>query len=407
MLQWVETKVSVSALKPYERNPRTITKAAYEKLKDSLKFNGYHQRIIATRDLRIIGGHMRIKALQELGFLEIAVLIPNEDITDEQFKRILIQDNLPFGTFDMEILSADFELPQLLEWGMPEDWLIGMKKKDFDDEAGNETPELQVEAISKPGDLWKLGPHRLLCGDATDGIAVLRLLNGVKPNLMVTDPPYGVEYDADWRNKRLREDGTPIGGRAIGKVENDDQADWREAFALFPGNIVYAWCASLSSDIAITALESCGFKRRAQIIWAKNNFAIGRGDYQWQHEPCWYAVKNKGDWHGDRSQTTLWNIPKPQKSETGHSTQKPVECMRKPMLNNSSEGQTVYDPFLGSSTSIIAAEQCGRVCFGLEISPAYADLGVRRWQQFTQKKAVLDGTEKTFDEIEKDRFGVP
>jgi DNA modification methylase len=151
-------------------------------------------------------------------------------------------------------------------------------------------------------------------------------------------------------------------------------------------------------------LEDAGFQIRSQIIWAKPRFVISRGHYHWQHETCWYAVKKgaTGHWSGDRSQTTLWQIAHP-KSETGHGTQKPVECMRRPIENNSSPGQAIYEPFSGSGTTIVAAEQTGRICLCLEISPAYVDVSVKRWQNFTGDAAVLDGDGRTFDQIAADR----
>jgi DNA modification methylase len=204
---------------------------------------------------------------------------------------------------------------------------------------------------------------------------------------MVTDPPYGVEYDAKWREDA----GVNGPGAAKGKVLNDDRADWTEAWALFPGDVAYVWHAGLYASTVAESLIKCGFNMRSQIIWAKSNFAMSRGDYHWQHEPCWYAVKKaaKGHWAGDRKQTTIWNIPKPQKSETGHSTQKPVECMKRPIENNSSIGQAVYEPFSGSGTTIIACEMTGRVCYAIELNPAYVDIAVKRWEQFTGQKATL------------------
>ncbi len=152
-------------------------------------------------------------------------------------------------------------------------------------------------------------------------------------------------------------------------------------------------------------MEAAGFEIRCQIIWAKQVFAIGRGDYHWQHEPCWYAVRKgkTGHWSGDRKQTTLWEIDKPQKSETGHSTQKPVECMARPMLNNSVPGDSVYEPFSGSGTTIIAGEMHGRRVLAVELNPAYVDVAVRRWQDFTGKTATLEGDGRPFAEIEAAR----
>lgn len=399
LINWTERTVDVKALQPYERNPRRITKEAFEKLKASLRDNGYHQRCIVTPDLRVIGGHMRIKALTELGIKQVPVLVPDRELTVDEFRRMLVQDNLAFGEFDLEILSADFEVPELLDWGFPEALLGDFAKGGMDGLTDpDDVPELRAEAISRPGDVWMLNTHRLMCGDSTSADNVAALLAGAKPGLMVTDPPYGVEYDADWRNQSLRADGTPIGGRATGKVKNDEQCDWREAWALFPGNVAYVWHASYFTGQVQQSLEVVGFETRASIIWAKSHAAIGRGHYHWQHEPCWYMVRKggTGNWAGDRKQTTLWHIDKPQKSETGHSTQKPVECMRRPIENNSNPGQAIYEPFSGSGTTLIAAEQTGRPCYAMEISPEYVDMAVRRWQLFTGLRAKLESTGEEF-----------
>jgi DNA modification methylase len=199
---------------------------------------------------------------------------------------------------------------------------------------------------------------------ATD---VERVLGSVKPLLMVTDPPYGVEYDPSWRNKS-----GASATKRTGKVLNDDRADWREAWALFPGDVAYVWHGALHAGEVAESLEVSGFKIRSQIIWAKDRLVLSRGDYHWQHEHCLYAVKKtgKGHWAGDRKQTTLWQIAnKDQDAETVHGTQKPVECMRRPTLSNSSPGHAVYEPFMGSGTTLIAAETTGRVCHGIELNP--------------------------------------
>jgi len=199
--------------------------------------------------------------------------------------------------------------------------------------------------------------------------------------------------------------GGTIGARAVGKVVNDDRADWREAWALFPGSVAYIWHAGTKAGIVQDSLAACGFETRSQIIWAKNNFAIGRGHYHCKHEPCWYVVRkgSTASWVGDHSQTTLWQIDKNLKSETGHGTQKPVECMRRPIENNASPGQAVYEPFSGSGTTIIAAEMTGRVCHAIEIAPAYVDVAVKRWQEFTGQQAVLDGDGRSFDSVAAQR----
>ena len=266
----------------------------------------------------------------------------------------------------------------------------------------DDVPEAPDAPVARPGDIWRLGEHRLACGDCTDAGTVRALLGADGPNLMVTDPPYGVAYDPEWRNERGLGD-----TKRRGKVLNDERADWREAWALFPGSIAYVWHAALHSAEVYESLSATGFAIRTQIIWAKSRLVIGRGDYHWQHEPCWYAVRDRGNWTGDRKQTSLWSIDgKNEDANTVHGTQKPVECMRRPMLNNSNRGDLVYEPFMGSGTTLIAAETVGRICLGIELNPAYVDVAIRRWEDFSGHQAELiagsepgDHIGKTFAEV--------
>jgi DNA modification methylase len=240
--------------------------------------------------------------------------------------------------------------------------------------------------------LWRLGEHWLLCGSATSGTDVPRLMAaaGGHPALMVTDPPYGVDYDPEWRNRA----GVSTTART-GKVTNDDRVDWREAWALFPGTVAYVWHAGRLGAQVIESLDAAGFKLRAHIVWAKRRLVLGRGDYHWQHEPCFYAVRGKAHWQGARDQSTVWEVGGGEGDEaTVHGTQKPVEVMRRPMLNNSGRGDLVYDPFMGSGSTIIAAETVERRCLGIELEPAYCDLTVERWQQFTGGKACRESSSK-------------
>lgn len=228
---------------------------------------------------------------------------------------------------------------------------------------------------------------------------------------MVTDPPYGVDYDPAWRNSADRSTkikGRKIGATAVGRVQNDTRADWREAWAMFEGAVVYVWHAGLHGAIVADSLQSCGFVIRSQIIWNKHVHIIGRGDYHWKHEPCWYAVRkgepgrfNRKGAEG-RTQNTMWDIDH-RASDSGHGTQKPVECMARPIRNNSRPGDAVYDPFLGSGTTMIAAEMERRRCIGIDIDPIYVDVAVLRWQAFTGKEATLEGDGRTFAEIAAER----
>jgi DNA modification methylase len=290
--------------------------------------------------------------------------------------------------FDFDLLLTGFSDDELSK-------LLAEKTEGNTDP--DEIPEAPIDPIAKPGDVWLLGKHRLVCGDSTDADTVAKALNGVSPHLMVTDPPYGVEYDPAWREKA----GVAASGTAKGKVLNDDKADWREAWALFPGDVAYVWHAGLYAGVVGDSLAACDLMLRSQIIWDKGQLVLSRGDYHWEHEPCWYAVKKgaKGHWAGDRKQTTVWHIAKPKKNETGHGTQKPVECMKRPIENNSSPGQAVYEPFSGSGTTIIAGEMTGRAIHAIELNPAYVDVAVKRWQDFTGHEALLEGDGRTFAEI--------
>lgn len=253
----------------------------------------------------------------------------------------------------------------------------------------DEVPDVPEEPITKPGDLWILGEHRLLCGDSTKIEDVSVVLSGSIPFLCVTDPPYGVNYDPNWRNIEAAKGNLPYSASRIGKVLNDDRDNWKEAWDLFPGDVLYSWHpAGATSLVHAKAIQDSGFVIRMQIIWAKSNFPIGRGDYHVRHEPCWYAVRKgrPAQRTDDRTQTTLWQINLDKNVDGGHSTQKPVECMARPIRNH--EPCEVYDPFLGSGTTLIACEQLGRMCYGMEIDPHYCDVIVKRWENFTGKKAV-------------------
>ena len=232
-----------------------------------------------------------------------------------------------------------------------------------------------------------------MCGDSTSPKCVAELLSGDVPHLMVTDPPYGVNYDPGWRDdygpSASFADKLPpnsFGTRARGKVVNDDRVDWADAFRQFPGDVAYVWHAGVFASHVADSLKTVGFDIRSQIIWVKQHFVFSRGDYHWQHEPCWYAVRKgkTGHYCGDRKQTTVLDIANnnpmggEKEEQTGHGTQKPVECMRRPIQNNSTPGESVYDPFLGSGTTMVAAEQTGRICYGMELEPKYVAIILQR-----------------------------
>lgn len=412
-------------LVPYERNTRKHSPVAIQKLARIIGELGWTVPILLDGD-DIVAGHKRRLAAQLIyadggrirtpGGVELPDgTVPCIDVTgwsEEQRRAYIIADNQTTldSEWDGEMLRLElawlddagtdmtltgFDGAQLTRL------LIGDGKEGNTDP--DDTPEPEEVPVTRTGDVWQMGDHVLICGDSTDPDVVSRLLGDEHPHLMVTDPPYGVEYDPSWRNQA-----GAAKTKRTGKVLNDDRADWREAWALFPGDVAYVWHGALHAATVAESLVAAGFAVRSQIIWAKDQLVLSRGDYHWQHEPCWYAVKKTGNghWAGDRKQTTLWHISsKDQDTATVHGTQKPVECMRRPILNNSSPGQAVFEPFMGSGTTLIAAEMTGRRCFAVELNPVYVDVAVRRWEAFTGLEAILIETGGTFSEVTEQRLG--
>lgn len=425
----------INRMIPYADNPRKNDHAVKKMAAAMLKF-GCRVPILVKSTGEIIDGHLRFKAAKHAMLTEMPV-IPCDDMTPEQIRafRISVNKMAELAVWDFELLQKEISLLgcnadefELLGFNIDEIERINKNintKKGLTDE--NALPDEQNKPVAKLGDLWKLGQHKIICGSCTDADVVNRLFAGSRPHLMVTDPPYGVEYDPSWRSKT--KDGRNYGKQnkdlQLINVLNDDQPDWLDAWNLFPGDVAYVWHAGIHADVVADSLLDCHFELRSQIIWAKSNLVISRGHYHCQHEPCWYAVRKgkNAHWNGSRKRstlwrnindclregeevfirridaeiihaisgdhTTIWEIPKPQKSETGHSTQKPVECMRRPILNNSKTGEAVYDPFVGSGTTIIAAEQTNRICYAAELNPVCVDMAIKRWENFTGSKAIL------------------
>ncbi|MGG5890588.1 site-specific DNA-methyltransferase [Falsiroseomonas sp. HC035] len=405
----------VARLASYAANARMHSDAQVAQLAASIAEFGFNVPVLVDDASVLIAGHGRVMAAKALG-LDAVPTIKLGHLTDAQARAYRLADNqlALTSTWDEALLAAELRDLRLEEFDLG---LTGFDQEMLDrllaeaDKGGAAVnagdldapaPEPPVVPVSRPGDLWLLGPHRILCGDATSAADVGRLLSGAVPHLMITDPPYGVNYDPEWRNAA----GLSATMRT-GKVANDDRADWRQAWALFPGDVAYVWHAGVHSRTVIESLEAAGFAIRSQIVWAKSRFVLGRGDYHWQHEPCLYAVRKgaTGRWQGARDQATLWAISNAgdEDAATVHGTQKPVECMRRPILNNSAAGDAIYDPFLGSGTTLVAAEATGRICYASDVDPRYVDVAVQRWQRVTGRTAVLAGTDRGFGQIALDR----
>jgi DNA modification methylase len=374
----------IENIKTNPKNPRVIKDEKFAKLVQSLKdFPQMLEKrpLVCFTDtdgkLVVLGGNMRLKAAKEIGLKELPVIIA-DDWTEEQKAQFLIKDNVGFGEWNWDELQSDWDVEQFADWGLDIPQQFEVKAEAEEDDF--DVPEGGIETDIVLGDLFEIGQHRLLCGSSTESDAVNKLLNGKEPYLMVTDPPYGVDYKPEWRSEAMPQKNDAEHGRSIGKVKNDKNADWTEAWALSPSKVAYVYHADKFSGIVQKSLEDCDFDIRCQIVWVKSHFAIGRGDYHHKHEPCWYAVKkgNKGNWASDRKQTTVWEIAKPQKNETGHSTQKPIDCMGKAIANHDGD---VHDPFLGSGTTMVAAHQLNRKCYGMELDPKYCQVIIDRMRK--------------------------
>ena len=387
---------------PYAGNPRRIPAAAVRAVAQSIQRYGFRQPIVVDAEGVIIVGHTRLQAATQLGLKTVPVHVA--DLTPAQAAAYRLGDNRTgeLAEWDDQALAAELSalaassdadlsaLSEMTAFDTRElDRVLGRSKGQTDPDA---VPDPPAEPVTKPGDVWVLGRHRLLCGNATSADDVGRLLDGVSPTLMVTDPPYGVRYDPTWRD----DCGGTFVNAAVGmrgSVTNDDVVQWQEAWAWFPGDVAYVWHAGIHAADVSQQLASVGFTTRAQIVWRKPHFILSRGHYHWQHEPCWYAVRQgrTAHWVGDRSQSTVWDIAGMNpaggggEAKLGHGTQKPVECMERPLRNH--EGD-VYDPFVGSGTTLIAAERQGRACYALEIEPRYVDMTVARWEAYTGQTAV-------------------
>jgi len=363
--------------------------------------------------IEIVDGHLRVKAARKLGMTTIPVVFC-DDWTEAQVKgfRLLVNRSATWATWADELVAPELADLDALDFDLS---LTGFDPFEIDefffpgaaDPSANEAPELPKTAVTQLGDLWICDSHRILAGDATSPEAVAKLYGTERPKLLLTDPPYGVNYDPNWRER------AGLGRtQQTGLVKNDDRADWTDAYKLFPGNVAYLWHAGVHAAEVAASLEAAGFRIRAQIVWVKQHFALSRGDDHWKHEPCWYAVREgkSANWCGDRKQSTVWEVANlnpfggsNEEPTTGHGTQKPVEVIRRPILNNTRLNDIVYDPFLGSGTTLIAAELTDRACYGIEIDPCYVDLIVTRWQDLTGKKAILENDGRTFEQVAEER----
>ena len=414
--------VPIDLLRPDPANPRRISEEELDALERSLRQFGFVQPILARKEDRtVIGGHQRLVAARRLGLATVPVTYL--DLSVEQARLLNLALNKISGSWDDALLarlladlqsSPDVDL-SLSGFGEDEikDLLRSLETREKREQVESfDLTEALEEATraprAKPGDLWVLGDHRLLCGDSTDPDAVTRLLAGAEPKLLATDPPYGVSLDGSWRDGVYNALGPAERtymrqkGARNTTMSGDTRVDWSEAFELVPSLAVgYVWHAGVHAAEVAAGLERIGFEIVAQVIWDKGLFAMGRSWYHWSHEPCW-VVRKKGAkvrFLGTRDQATIWHAPSPKMIMAGsneprldHPTQKPLILFETPIRNHLKGGEALYEPFCGSGTALIAAERCGARAYALEIDPIYVDVALARWERFSGQVAErVDG----------------
>lgn len=390
----------ISDLTPDPKNANKGTQRGRGLLESSLREFGAGRSILLDKHGRIIAGNKTVEVAADIG-LDDVIVVPSDGHTlvavqrtdldlerDASAKRLAIADNRTAEVgldWDPEIL-AEFDADGLLAGMFEKDELAGILKRTGEprEDPGaqeDKADELREKWQTARGQVWEVGRHRLMCGDSTSAEDVARLFRGGEvPTLTVTDPPYGVEYDPGWRQEAAAAGHLAYAASRVGEVPNDERVDWTDAWRLCPGPVIYCWYGMLRSGDVWDSLVRAGFEIRAECVWSKPHLPISRGHYHARHESCWYAVR-KGEqahWIGDHKQTTVWEIPLDKNVEGGHSTQKPVACMAIPIRNH--EGG-VYDPFVGSGTTLVAAEQNGRAGFGMDISEAYVAVALERLSQ--------------------------
>lgn len=378
--------IALKDLKPYENNPRKNDDAV-KYVAESIKEFGFKVPIVIDKDNVIVAGHTRYKAAKKLGMTEIPCIIA-DDLTDEQIKAFRLADNkvAEKAEWDFDLLNA--ELDDIIDLDME---LFGFEDALQDDAEEAVEDEFEVELPAEPksklGDIYQLGDNRLMCGDSTVLEDVEKLMGGVQADMLLTDPPYNVNYEGKTKDKlKIKND----------KMDNDNFRQFLiDAFSnadmvMKPGAVFYIWHADSEGYNFRGACFDVGWTVRQCLIWNKNSMVMGRQDYQWKHEPCLYGWKEGAGhlWASDRKQTTVINFDKPTRNDM-HPTMKPIPLFDYQIKNNTKGGDVVLDLFGGSGTTIMACEQNGRRGYSMEYDPRYVDVIVDRWEKFTGAKAVL------------------
>lgn len=395
----------VESLIPYARNSRTHSDAQVAQIAASIKEFGWTNPILVDEEGGIVAGHGRVLAARKLNQGQVPCIVLS-GLTEAQKRAYVIADNkLAMNAgWDNELLRVEIEELRGLDFDLD---LLGFSQEELDalvpevinpgltDE--DDAPALAPDAITKPGDIWVMGKHRLMCGDSTSIEALETLTGGQLVDMWLTDPPYNVAYEGGTKEKLT--------------IKNDSMGDdqfrqfLRDAYVaadavMKPGSVFYIWHADSEGYNFRGAAKDANWTVRQCLIWKKSSLVLGRQDYQWQHEPCLYGWKEGAShlWASDRKQTTILEFDKPSRNGE-HPTMKPVALFEYQMLNNTKGGDTVLDSFGGSGTTLIAAEKNGRIARLMELDPHYCDVIIKRWQEYTGKQAILESTGKPFVEM--------
>ena len=366
-------KVKISEVKPNPNNPRLIKDDKFKKLVKSIQEfpDMLNVRpIVVNKDMIVLGGNMRLKAIKEAGHTEVAVEIV--DWTEDQQKEFIVKDNVGYGEWDWDDLANNWDAQELTDWGLDipnfDTTVLEAEEDDF------AVPDGGTETDIVLGDLFEIGEHRLLCGDSTDSEQVAKLMNGVLADMCHTDPPYNIDYEG--------------GSKKREKIANDKLDDFPKflydvyttiSTALKKGGAIYVWHASTETHNFIQQFLDAGFLFKSYIVWNKNNSTFGRSDYHWKHEPCIYGWLEGAShkWYRDRKQTTVWDVDRPSRSDE-HPTMKPIDLCSKALTNSSTINDIVLDVFLVSGSTMVAAHQMQRKCYGMELDPKYCQVIIDR-----------------------------
>ena len=395
--------IKISKIKRNPNNPRILKDDKFAKLTQSIK--DFPQMleirpVVVNDDMIVLGGNMRLKACKEAGLKEVPV-IKVSDLTEEQQREFIIKDNVGFGEWDWDLLANDWDTEALEDWGLELDF----EPADDDNEGltdEDDVPEVTETPVSKVGDIWLLGEHRVMCGDSTSNDDVKLLMNGSIADMCFTDPPYLMDFTGGIHADGSKSFNAKHGGILNDKMSKEDGDNFLDDINLIIKNNVngafYITFYRLGIDGYFNSLERVGLKYRSLIIWDKGNHTLSNSDYMSMYEPIFYGWVNEHKFYGGNNGMDIWNIKRTKKNDL-HPTMKPIELIEKALDGGSKKGDLVLDIFLGSGSTLIGCEKKGRNCYGMELDPKYVDVIIKRWQEYTGKDAILESDGKSFNSL--------